>query len=100
MHGSKDVDVYLHSTSRPIFEDCEGLRFAPLPDSYKTPEIEQSANQWNQIDDFKWLKAEPSPHFNILPAAERVSEEVWSRKIPGNDESLDGTLQAVGIRCR
>ncbi|KAH6859858.1 hypothetical protein AA0119_g4163 [Alternaria tenuissima] len=100
MHGSKDVDVYLHSTSRPIFEDCEGLRFAPLPDSYKTLEIEQSANQWNQIDDFKWLKAEPSPHFNILPAAERVSEEVWSRKIPGNDESLDGTLQAVGIRCR
>ncbi|KAB2102676.1 hypothetical protein AG0111_0g9384 [Alternaria gaisen] len=91
MHGSKDVDVYLHSTSRPIFEDCEGLRFAPLPDSYKTPEIEQSANQWNQIDDFKWLKAEPSPHFNILPAAERVSEEVWSGKIPGNDESLDGT---------
>ena len=37
MHGSKDVDVYLHSTSRPIFEDCEGLRFAPLPDSYVSP---------------------------------------------------------------
>ena len=34
MHGSKHVDVYLHSTSRPIFEDCEGLRFAPLPRVY------------------------------------------------------------------
>jgi hypothetical protein len=34
MHGSKHVDVYLHSTSRPIFEDCEGLRFAPLPRIY------------------------------------------------------------------
>lgn len=34
MHGSKNVDVYLHSASRPIFEDCEGLRFAPLPGVY------------------------------------------------------------------
>ncbi|KAF1839589.1 TBCC-domain-containing protein, partial [Decorospora gaudefroyi] len=50
MHGSKNVDVYLHSTSRPIFEDCEGLRFAPLPGTYLTPSISQSANQWDQID--------------------------------------------------
>ncbi|KAL1800210.1 hypothetical protein ACET3X_000552 [Alternaria dauci] len=100
IHGSKDVDVYLHSASRPIFEDCEGLRFAPLPDCYKTPEIEQSANRWDQIDDFKWLKAEPSPHFNILPASERVSEDVWREKVPGNDESLDDTLKAVGIQYR
>jgi hypothetical protein len=34
MHGSRDVDIYLHSASRPIFEDCEGLRFAPLPAVY------------------------------------------------------------------
>ncbi len=34
MHSSKNVDVYLHSASRPIFEDCEGLRFAPLPEAY------------------------------------------------------------------
>ncbi|KAG9192346.1 hypothetical protein G6011_11080 [Alternaria panax] len=98
MHGSKDVDVYLHSASRPIFEDCEGLRFAPLPDAHKTPEIEQSANQWDQIDDFKWLKAEPSPHFNILPVAERVAEEVWREKVSGNDGSLDDALRAVGVR--
>lgn len=34
MHDSKNVEVYLHSASRPIFEDCHGLRFAPLPDVY------------------------------------------------------------------
>lgn len=33
MHGSRHVDVYLHSASRPIIEDCEALRFAPLPAS-------------------------------------------------------------------
>lgn len=30
MHGSKKVDVYLHCSSRPIIEDCEAIRFAPL----------------------------------------------------------------------
>ena len=34
MHDSKNVDIYLHSASRPIFEDCNGLRFAPLPEVY------------------------------------------------------------------
>jgi hypothetical protein len=31
MHGARNVDVYLHCASRPIIEDCEGVRFAPLP---------------------------------------------------------------------
>jgi hypothetical protein len=31
MHASKKVDVYLHCSSRPIIEDCEAIRFAPLP---------------------------------------------------------------------
>jgi len=34
MHASKNVHVYLHSASRPIFEDCDGLSFAPLPAIY------------------------------------------------------------------
>lgn len=34
MHRSKNVDVYLHCSSRPIIEDCETIRFAPLPKIY------------------------------------------------------------------
>jgi hypothetical protein len=34
MHGSKNVDVYLHCASRPIIEDCENIRFAPIPATY------------------------------------------------------------------
>ena len=34
MHESRDVHVYLHCGSRPIIEDCEGIRFAPLPNAY------------------------------------------------------------------
>jgi hypothetical protein len=37
MHSAKNVDVYLHSASRPIIEDCENVRFAPLPDAYVSP---------------------------------------------------------------
>lgn len=99
MHDSKNTDVYLHSASRPIFEDCDGLRFAPLPEAYATPETLQSSNQWDQIDDFKWLKAEPSPHFSIFPESERVKDEVWRDKVPGgHDVSLDDILKAVKTR--
>ena len=31
MHESHNVDVYLLCGSRPIIEDCKGVRFAPLP---------------------------------------------------------------------
>ena len=34
MHDCKDCDVYLHCSSRPIIERCEGISFAPLPDNY------------------------------------------------------------------
>jgi hypothetical protein len=124
MHSAKNVDVYLHSASRPIIEDCENVRFAPLPDAYVslhslslsfpfskyhsanranedskiTPAISETANQWDQIDDFKWLQAEPSPHFSLLPAAERIEDRVWREKVPGgHGDALNQILKAVGV---
>ena len=34
MHECKNVDVYLQCSSRPIIEDCHGVRFAELPRAY------------------------------------------------------------------
>jgi hypothetical protein len=34
MHDCKNVDVYLQCLSRPIIEDCYGIRFAELPQAY------------------------------------------------------------------
>lgn len=34
MHDCKNVDVYLMCSSRPIIEDCSGVRFAPIPECY------------------------------------------------------------------
>ena len=34
MHECRNVDVYLSCSSRPIIEDCEGIRFARIPETY------------------------------------------------------------------
>ena len=34
MHECIDVVVYLRCSSRPIIEDCRGIKFAPLPKEY------------------------------------------------------------------
>jgi tubulin-specific chaperone C len=34
MHDCKDVDVYLSCSSRPIIENCQGIHFARIPDTY------------------------------------------------------------------
>lgn len=63
-----------------------------------TPEISTTPNQWDQIDDFKWLKAEPSPHFSLLPKADRIQEDVWKNTVPGGHSvSLDDILRAVAV---
>lgn len=34
MHDCNNVDVYLSCMSRPIIEDCKGIRFAPIPECF------------------------------------------------------------------
>ncbi|KAF2278386.1 TBCC-domain-containing protein [Westerdykella ornata] len=98
MHASRDVQVYLHCGSRPIIEDCEGVRFAPLPECFTTPEMRTRLNRWDQIDDFGWLKAEPSPHFSVLGEHERFPEQAWrdvaERKV---EKTVEDALKAFGI---
>ncbi len=126
MHECRDCDVYLRVGSRPIIEDCEGVRFAPLPEVYVwllqslspsfsfeestrltssfqehlqprvSPEQEQT-DLWSQVDDFKWLRAEQSPHWSVLPEAERVTDIVWRDTVrDGSCEDVEKILQAVG----
>lgn len=58
----------------------------------------QAENQWNQVQDFKWLKADPSPNWQILPAEERLNEEVWTNIVPGGPgHALADILAAVGV---
>jgi hypothetical protein len=96
MHASKKVDVYLHSASRPIIEDCEQVRFAPMPQTLVTGAMAQVANHWDHIDDFKWLKVEASPNFELLAEAERVGDGVWRDRVV-ESEDLGNVLRVFGI---
>ncbi|KAH0845857.1 tubulin-specific chaperone c [Fonsecaea pedrosoi] len=105
MHDCENVDVYLHCTSRPIIEDCKGIRFAVLPkfhsDLISASQEDPSAvpNQWNQIDDFKWLSHDkPSPNWSLLPAEDIVPDETWREVVPGGPGwSVSDILKAVGV---
>ncbi|KAI8214049.1 hypothetical protein K4K54_001230, partial [Colletotrichum sp. SAR 10_86] len=62
-----------------------------------TPE-DPVKNQWDQVDDFKWLKSEPSPNWSVLPEEERLADEIWTKTVPGEKgKDLHDILKAVGI---
>ncbi|KEF62847.1 uncharacterized protein A1O9_00820 [Exophiala aquamarina CBS 119918] len=103
MHECENIDVYLHCSSRPIIEDCKGIRLSPLPkfQSELLPSPKDGAeppNQWDQVDDFKWIKSEPSPNWSILPPEANIPDETWREVVPGGPGwSTLQILNAVGI---
>ncbi|KAK0353728.1 hypothetical protein LTR91_019268 [Friedmanniomyces endolithicus] len=98
MHESQGCDVYVLSSGRPIIEDCTDVRFAPLPGLYMREEDHRVENQWREVDDFKWLRNEPSPNWKVLEEQQRVKEEAWRDVIPsGPGVDVSDILQAVGL---
>lgn len=98
MHESKCCDVYLHAAGRPIIEDCSGVRFAPLPEVYVTEADRAVENKWEAVDDFKWLKLDPSPNWSVLDESKRVPQQVWTDVVPGGPKhGTEDILKAVGI---
>jgi len=84
MHTSSDCTFYLHAASNPIIENCEGFRFAPYPPlppalsgALAAAGLKAESNLWDQVDDFKWIKARQSPNWAILPEVERREDFDW-----------------------
>ncbi|EPE26970.1 hypothetical protein GLAREA_02884 [Glarea lozoyensis ATCC 20868] len=99
MHDCKNVDIYLQCTSRPIIEDCSNVRFSPIPKSQGDSTVE-STNQWDQVDDFKWLKMEHSPNWSVLPEEKRLGENIWTDVVPGGPGvGLEDILKKIGINA-
>lgn len=98
IHECDGVDVYLQCGSRPIIEDCKKMRFAPLPKVYANDGDSEATNQWDQVDDFKWLRSDASPNWSVLPEAERLHETVWTGAVAGGPGlGTEDVLAAVGI---
>lgn len=101
MHDCKNLDIYLHCASRPIVEDCSNIRFSPIPGCYMTTQQQSVQNQWDQVDDFKWLKVEHSPNWSILPEENRLPENVWTNVVPGGPGvGLEDILKKIGLPGR
>ncbi|KAK5114335.1 hypothetical protein LTR62_002587 [Meristemomyces frigidus] len=98
MHESRNCDVYLYTSSRPIIEDCSVVHFAPLPDLYLSQEDRAGENQWQLVDDFKWLRSEPSPNWKTLDMQHRVRAEVWKTVVRGGPVlGVEEILKAVNL---
>lgn len=55
-------------------------------------------DHWDQVDDFKWLKADHSPNWTTLPIDKRIVDEVWRDVVPGGPGwSLDDILKATNV---
>lgn len=103
MHDSINCRIYLKTSSRPIIEDCGRLQFAPAPRTflYETEANgEEAENEedglWANVDDFKWLKPEPSPNWSKLPSGERLSPSTWETLL-GTPEDIRNALQSAGV---
>ncbi|KAJ5885262.1 hypothetical protein N7495_009772 [Penicillium taxi] len=99
MHDCKNVDIYLSCSSNPIIEACSNVRFGRIPKAYALDhDRPDHQDHWSQIEDFKWIKTEPSPNWSLLDPSDAVSEEVWSEIVPGGPGwSLDDILHAIKL---
>ncbi|OQE90828.1 hypothetical protein PENNAL_c0011G07024 [Penicillium nalgiovense] len=99
MHNCSNVDVYLSCSSNPIIEDCSNIRFGRIPKAYAlNHDRPDHEDRWSQVEDFKWIKPEPSPNWSLLDHNDAVPEEVWAEIVPGGPGwSLDDILHAINV---
>lgn len=80
MHEAENVEIYLRCGSKPIIEDCKGLRFAPFAG--------EEGNLWDQVEDFKWLREEKSPHWSVMEVNKRKGDwEMIGKEKLGSEET-------------
>ncbi|KAJ0106054.1 hypothetical protein Patl1_19369 [Pistacia atlantica] len=73
------TDFYLRVRSRPIIEDCNGVRFGPyclkyegIDEDSEAAALSKEPGNWGNVDDFKWLRVFQSPNWLVLPEEERL----------------------------
>lgn len=101
MHECRNVTVYLWCGSHPIIEDCEDVRVAPLPDAFlgRGQNNGAASNQWDNVDDFGWLKAEASPNWRRLAGDDHaVPDDFWTTTVKGGPAlSTQDILRKAGV---
>lgn len=93
IHHARESDFYLRVRSRPIVEDCSGVRFAPYRLLYEGIDkdlsnsgLEEETRNWANVDDFLWLRAVQSPNWCVIPEEEFVDVRDISELEEKSDE--------------
>lgn len=72
--------------------------FASSSTSTNASNPSELPNLWNQVDDFKWIKSDPSPNWSILPSSDIIPDETWRDIVPGGPGwNVATILKAVGV---
>ncbi|CAN8105055.1 unnamed protein product [Discula destructiva] len=100
MHECENVRIWLWCGSRPIIEGCKGVRFAEIPGNYLVESQDPANNQWNQVDDFNWLKSEASPNWSTLTEKDEawIKPQFWETTVRGGPMlSTNDILREAGV---
>ncbi|KAL8970628.1 MAG: hypothetical protein Q9183_001424 [Haloplaca sp. 2 TL-2023] len=98
MHACHHCVVYLQCGSKPIIEDCHYMTFAPMYENLIAAVDDLQSNQWDQINDFNWIKAGQSPNWTILEPSERKRADHWRNILAlTSDHEVDWWLQVFRI---
>lgn len=65
-----------------------------------TENQDSAKNQWNQVDDFNWLKAEASPNWTMLSEQDKdwIKPQFWETTVRGGPSlSTDDILREAGV---
>ncbi|KAI9255564.1 tubulin binding cofactor C-domain-containing protein [Sporodiniella umbellata] len=87
IHNAQQLDVLMHVTSRPIIEDSQHITTGQLT------EKENTVNYFNQLEDFNWLKKQPSPHWKLMP--QERADTLKSLNLAGSDQDLLQLLSLI-----
>ncbi|KAF0392111.1 TBCC-domain-containing protein [Gigaspora margarita] len=73
MHTSRQMTIYLHTTSHPIIEDCNNILFAPytlsvpsLGNMFEAAKLDPTNNKYDKVEDFNWLRQQASPNWQTV----------------------------------
>lgn len=122
MHDCDNCVIYLNCKSRPIIETCSNLRFAPLTtievscpldpceninaamaheQHRQTVGDKEACNYWDQVDDFNWLKAKPSPNWRNMAADDKraIKTDIIAEMLTGriSDKPLKEILHLAKL---
>lgn len=81
LHASKNVEIYLHVTSRAIMEDCSAISVAPynwiyngIEKDFERANLNNVVNNWRCIDDFNWLNEKHSPNWKEIADEDQIKD--------------------------